>query len=180
MPSEPQPLREVTDWLAPYAAAWDDRLARLQRHLEETDRLTDTTALAAIERTLELAAAPAEGLASDRRSGGGSHAGSRTGPSGTSSPVGKAPSTGREYGSYPVQIVSVDEPRYLAWRWGNQADVGIDAAEETTLVEWWLDERPDGGTTLRLRESGFTTQVHRDGNDDGWTEELGELEELLS
>jgi DNA-binding transcriptional ArsR family regulator len=35
---EPHPLREVTDWLAPYAAAWDDRLARLQRHLEETDR----------------------------------------------------------------------------------------------------------------------------------------------
>jgi len=35
---EPQPLREVTDWLAPYAAAWDDRLVRLQHHLEETDR----------------------------------------------------------------------------------------------------------------------------------------------
>ena len=34
----PEPLRDVADWLAPYAAAWDDRLARLQHHLEETDR----------------------------------------------------------------------------------------------------------------------------------------------
>lgn len=32
------PLRAVDDWLAPYAAAWDERLARLQQHLEETDR----------------------------------------------------------------------------------------------------------------------------------------------
>lgn len=30
------PLREVDDWLAPYAAAWDERLARLKAHLEET------------------------------------------------------------------------------------------------------------------------------------------------
>jgi len=29
------PLREVDDWLAPYAAAWDERLLRLQAHLEE-------------------------------------------------------------------------------------------------------------------------------------------------
>jgi DNA-binding transcriptional ArsR family regulator len=31
----PAPLREVDDWLAPYAAAWDARLLRLQQHLEE-------------------------------------------------------------------------------------------------------------------------------------------------
>jgi hypothetical protein len=34
----PEPLRTVDDWLAPYAAAWDARLARLKAHLEETDR----------------------------------------------------------------------------------------------------------------------------------------------
>lgn len=28
------PLREVRDWLAPYAAEWDRRLERLVRHLE--------------------------------------------------------------------------------------------------------------------------------------------------
>lgn len=32
-----EPLREVDDWLAPYAAAWDERLARLKTHLEEAD-----------------------------------------------------------------------------------------------------------------------------------------------
>ena len=29
-----QPLEDIADWLAPYAAAWDRRLARLQTHLE--------------------------------------------------------------------------------------------------------------------------------------------------
>jgi DNA-binding transcriptional ArsR family regulator len=29
------PLRHVSEFLAPYAAAWDERLARLERHLEE-------------------------------------------------------------------------------------------------------------------------------------------------
>ena len=29
------PLRELDDWLAPYATAWDQRLDRLRRHLKE-------------------------------------------------------------------------------------------------------------------------------------------------
>jgi DNA-binding transcriptional ArsR family regulator len=32
---EAEPLRQLDDWLTPYAAAWDRRLARLKRHLEE-------------------------------------------------------------------------------------------------------------------------------------------------
>ncbi|MCV0403195.1 MAG: metalloregulator ArsR/SmtB family transcription factor [Chloroflexi bacterium] len=32
---EDAPLREIADWLAPYAAAWDARLDRLREHLEE-------------------------------------------------------------------------------------------------------------------------------------------------
>jgi len=32
---DPEPLRQLAEYLAPYAAAWDDRLARLTRHLEE-------------------------------------------------------------------------------------------------------------------------------------------------
>ncbi len=32
-----QPLEDVADWLAPYAAAWDRRLSRLKTHLEEGD-----------------------------------------------------------------------------------------------------------------------------------------------
>lgn len=34
---DPRPLREVEEWLAPYAAAWDRRLERLRRHLDEED-----------------------------------------------------------------------------------------------------------------------------------------------
>lgn len=32
---EPDPLREVQQWLAPYAEAWDRRLERLRSHLDE-------------------------------------------------------------------------------------------------------------------------------------------------
>lgn len=32
---DPQPLRAVEDWLAPYARAWDDRIDALRRHLGE-------------------------------------------------------------------------------------------------------------------------------------------------
>jgi DNA-binding transcriptional ArsR family regulator len=32
---ESAPLKNVDDWLAPYAGAWDARLARLEAHLEE-------------------------------------------------------------------------------------------------------------------------------------------------
>lgn len=32
---DPAPMRELADFLAPYAAAWDERLARLAAHLEE-------------------------------------------------------------------------------------------------------------------------------------------------
>ncbi|HAK57107.1 MAG: helix-turn-helix transcriptional regulator [Vicinamibacterales bacterium] len=31
----PKPLQRVDTWLAPYARAWDRRLARLARHLDE-------------------------------------------------------------------------------------------------------------------------------------------------
>jgi DNA-binding transcriptional ArsR family regulator len=31
----PEPLREVDDWLAPYRAAWGERLDALERHLDD-------------------------------------------------------------------------------------------------------------------------------------------------
>jgi DNA-binding transcriptional ArsR family regulator len=31
----PEPLREIDAWLAPYRAAWTDRLDALERHLDE-------------------------------------------------------------------------------------------------------------------------------------------------
>jgi DNA-binding transcriptional ArsR family regulator len=32
---DPEPLREIARFLAPYAAAWDERVTRLAAHLEE-------------------------------------------------------------------------------------------------------------------------------------------------
>jgi len=32
---DPEPLRELQEWLAPYQAAWDRRLERLKKHIEE-------------------------------------------------------------------------------------------------------------------------------------------------
>ncbi len=32
---ETEPMRQLADWLEPYSAAWDDRLARLRQHLED-------------------------------------------------------------------------------------------------------------------------------------------------
>ena len=34
---DPRPLQVVDDWLRPYAAAWDARIAALRRHLGEDD-----------------------------------------------------------------------------------------------------------------------------------------------
>jgi DNA-binding transcriptional ArsR family regulator len=33
---DPEPLAELDEWLEPYRELWDDRLDRLERHLEET------------------------------------------------------------------------------------------------------------------------------------------------
>ena len=33
----PEPLREIDDWLAPYRAAWADRLDTLEAHLDDME-----------------------------------------------------------------------------------------------------------------------------------------------
>jgi uncharacterized protein YndB with AHSA1/START domain len=136
--------------------------------------MTDATtaAPAAIERTLELAAPRARVW----RAISDPEELSRWFPQRASwelRPGGIGTFSWEDYGEFPVEVVTVEEPAHLAWRWGMESD-------EVTLVEWWLDERPDGGTTLRMRESGFSTAKHRAGNDEGWTEELGELAALLA
>jgi uncharacterized protein YndB with AHSA1/START domain len=83
------------------------------------------------------------------------------------------------HGSFPIQVEAVDPPRYLAWTWGREAEIDPASQESATLVEWWVEPREGGGTTLRMRESGFQLPAHRAGNDEGWTEELGELVALL-
>lgn len=80
------------------------------------------------------------------------------------------------HGAFRIRTVTLDEPRYAAFRWlGATADGG-----DGTLVEFWIDERAEGGVTLRVLESGFSTLSDdpavwlekREGNVQGWNIEL--------
>ena len=84
-----------------------------------------------------------------------------------------------EHGSFAMRVVEVEEPTRFVWRWVHEPDTAFDDAP-STLVEWTLTEREDGGTSLHLRESGFLTDKHQGENDGGWDAELGELVGLLA
>lgn len=84
-----------------------------------------------------------------------------------------------EHGRFALRVETVEPPLRLAWRWARDRDVAIDDGR-STLVEWTLEPREDGGTRLSLRESGFARDEDRRGNEEGWTEELAELESLLA
>ncbi|MGC2999518.1 SRPBCC domain-containing protein [Streptomyces sp. G35A] len=81
-------------------------------------------------------------------------------------------------GEFRFRTVELDKPRYAAFRW-----IGTpsrDEATPSTLVEFFVDERDDGGVTLRVVESGFSGLAddpaawlkEREGNDKGWLTEL--------
>lgn len=82
------------------------------------------------------------------------------------------------HGKYAVRIEAMEPPRRLVWTWARDPGVELDSVPRTT-VEWTLEPRPNGGTTVHLRESGFTAPKYRDQNDAGWDKELAELVELL-
>jgi uncharacterized protein YndB with AHSA1/START domain len=82
--------------------------------------------------------------------------------------------TWAKHGHYHVRVEEFDPPRRFVWRWARSPETRIGDGE-STLVEWTLTERAGGGTTLFLRESGFTDPSHLRGNDHGWTEELAKL-----
>lgn len=83
-----------------------------------------------------------------------------------------------KHGRFSVRVEVFEPPHRFSWRWSKEADTPIDDGP-STLVEWKLTARDGGGTLLELRESGFTEDKHRQGNEQGWTAELGELVEFL-
>ncbi|GAB3032416.1 SRPBCC domain-containing protein [Bowmanella dokdonensis] len=81
-------------------------------------------------------------------------------------------------GRFAMRIERVEPNRFLAWRWMQDKDVPF-AAEQSTLVEWSL-EQTDGGTRLTLKESGFLNHHQRKMNVQGWHQELNDLYACLA
>lgn len=86
----------------------------------------------------------------------------------------------REHGSFAVRVDAAEPPTRLVWSWVHEVGVPFAQGGVATTVAWTLTPRPDGGTTLHLRESGFPSDRRRDENDGGWDAELAELVALVS
>lgn len=75
------------------------------------------------------------------------------------------------YGDFRLQTVTLDEPRYAAFRWFGEN-------EQSTLVEFWIKDRDHAGVTLVVAESGFESLDDpdwlrkREENVEGWAKEL--------
>lgn len=80
-------------------------------------------------------------------------------------------------GEFRFRTIELDEPRYAAFRW---LGTPYRDATEGTLVEFRIEENPAGGVTLEVLESGFSTLSEdpavwlkeREGNDNGWAQQL--------
>jgi uncharacterized protein YndB with AHSA1/START domain len=83
------------------------------------------------------------------------------------------------HGRHSMRIEEIDPPTRFAWRWARNVDTAIDEGV-STLVEWTLVPRQDGGTTLELRESGFVREEDREENSGGWNDELQHLQSYLA
>jgi len=82
------------------------------------------------------------------------------------------------HGRFPLRVEAIEPPHHLSWSWSHGPGLAFDE-EKSTLVEWTLTEREEGGTRLELRESGFDSEKSYRENQGGWTSELGELADLL-
>ena len=94
-------------------------------------------------------------------------------------PGGDGAMTWENHGRFALRVEVVEPPTRLVWSWVHEAGVAFDDAP-STRVAWTLTAREDGGTTLRLRETGFLTDLHHEQNTGGWREELAELEAMLA
>ncbi|HLE83712.1 MAG TPA: SRPBCC domain-containing protein [Thermoanaerobaculia bacterium] len=139
---------------------------------------TKTETIDAIERTLELRSAPervwralteADEIA--RWFGDTAELEARAGAEGWFG--------WKKHGRSAVRVERYEPPRRVAWRWARETDTPLDESP-STLVEWQLVPRDDGGTTLKLCESGFERPEDRQDNVGGWKHELGELLEHLA
>jgi uncharacterized protein YndB with AHSA1/START domain len=87
---------------------------------------------------------------------------------------------GHEQMMFDVTIETVEPENRFAWRWHpNPTDVGVDFSKEPrTLVTFTLEDTSDGGTLLRVVETGFQSLAASRrsaallGNGKGWASQL--------
>ncbi|WP_439681191.1 SRPBCC domain-containing protein [Embleya sp. MST-111070] len=87
-----------------------------------------------------------------------------------------------EYGDFPVRVVKVDPPTYLAYRWASAFPGEALREDNSTLVEFMLTAE-GGRTRLRVVESGFAALTGSEklrgkaveDNTGGWYQELTAL-----
>jgi uncharacterized protein YndB with AHSA1/START domain len=85
-----------------------------------------------------------------------------------------------QHGRHAVRIEVVEPPEYLAWRWtADEPDVALAEVRQALVTEWLFVARDDGGTDLRLLETGFTGPAKHGDNTEGWAEILPALERLV-
>ncbi len=83
-----------------------------------------------------------------------------------------------EYGRKAVRFDAVEPGRRLVWHWSLESETPVGDGV-TTRVEWTLRSHHQGRTILRVRETEFATDEHRQSNVAGWRAELEELIEFL-
>lgn len=89
-----------------------------------------------------------------------------------------------KFGSFPVRVDRLEPPRYAAYRWASAYPGAGITEDNSTLVEFTIDEQ-DGGVMLRVKESGFATlagtrdfrDARREENVQGWAAQLEALRE---
>ncbi len=87
---------------------------------------------------------------------------------------------GHEHFMFDVKIEEMDAEHRFAWRWHpNPMDAGVDfSVEPRTLVTFTLEDTADGGTLLRVVETGFDKLAASRrtaallGNTKGWASQL--------
>lgn len=90
-----------------------------------------------------------------------------------------------KYGSFPVRVDRLEPPRYAAYRWASAYPGAGLTDDNSTLVEFTLDEQDDG-VMLRVKESGFATlagtvdfrNARREDNVQGWAAQLEALRKV--
>lgn len=91
-----------------------------------------------------------------------------------------------DHGVFPTKFVAIDPPRSLSYRWASGFPGEVADEENSTLVEFTLAPE-NGGTRLKVVESGFTTRKPSPNpspddtpemHNEGWAAVIGKAKEL--